>query len=264
MGLMRKPQWWEFLDGKEPPPVALHGIRWTRRFYAALPTEPRCKFCASPFAGFGGRLVRLIGKRPSTITPYLCLACENRAREQGGGTETRAAFVFADIRGSTPLAEQMDAREFSLLVDRFYRVATETLVRADGFIEKLAGDEVTAGFFPGFAGEGYVAKAVAGARQLLEATGHSDSAGPWVPIGVGVHSGKAFARYVGGESGTTAYAILGDDVNVAARITAWAAAGEILVSETATAAAGLSPDDFEARSLDLKGKSEPIQVRVLA
>lgn len=253
-----KTQWWEYLDGTSPSPLALHGIRIARRLFARLPAEPRCKFCAAPFAGIGGKLVRPLGKRPSTLTPFLCMSCELAAKQQGGGGETPAALVFVDIRGSTRLADRLPPAEFSALIDRFYQATTDVLTKADAFIEKLAGDEVTAVFVPGFAGDDYAAKAVTAARHLVRVTGHHDPDGPWVPVGVGVHAGRVFAKVVGKEGGAVDYAVLGDIPNVAARITSQAGVGEILASEDAVAAAGIEGSDLE-----LAGKSEPVRVRVI-
>lgn len=256
-------QWWEYLDGTSPPPLALHSMRIARSLFARLPADPRCKFCAAPFAGVGGTLVRPLGKRPSTLTPYLCMSCELVAKRQGGGGETPAALVFADVRGSTSLAERLPPAEYSGLIDRFYRATTDVLTKADAFIEKLAGDEVTAVFVPGFAGSDYAAKAVTAARDLVEATGHHDPGGPWVPVGVGVHVGTVFVTVVGREGGSVDYAVLGDTPNVAARITSQAGTGEILVSEDAVAAADIEGSDLEQRTLELPGKSALVPVRVI-
>ena len=56
---------------------------------------------------------------------------------------------------------------------------------------------------------------------------------------------------------------IGDEVNKAARLASQAAAGEILVSEQALQAAGIEGRELETRSLELKGLSEPVQVRVM-
>jgi len=68
---------------------------------------------------------------------------------------------------------------------------------------------------------------------------------------------------VGSEQGLTDITALGDAPNTAARLAAAAAAGEIIVSDDAAQAANLDVDGLEQRSLDLKGKSEPVSVRVI-
>jgi len=173
-------------------------------------------------------------------------------------------MLFADVRGSTPLAEQMSAREFSRLMNRFYAVATDVLVQSDALVDKLVGDEVIGLFIPGFAGPEHPRRAIEAAEMLLEVTGYHDRGGPWLPVGAGVHTGPADVRVVGGADGVlTDFTALGDGVNVTARLASQARVGEILISEAAYTAAGRDPGDLESRQLELKGKSERIGVRVL-
>ncbi len=54
------------------------------------------------------------------------------------------------------------------------------------------GDEVIGIYLPGLTGADYRQRAVSAGLELLRATGHDDPAGPWLPIGVGVHAGEAF------------------------------------------------------------------------
>jgi adenylate cyclase len=65
-----------------------------------------------------------------------------------------------------------------------------------------------------------------------------------------------------GSAGVTDITALGDDVNLTARLAAAAAAGEVFVTEAARAAAGLPTEGLEARSLELKGRSAPVDVWV--
>lgn len=79
---------------------------------------------------------------------------------------------------------------------------------------------------------------------------------------MGVHTGTAYVGSIG-EGHDTEMTAMGDVVNTTARLSSVAAAGEILVTATAAASAGLSGDTLERRSLPLKGKSEPTDVLVL-
>lgn len=238
--------------------------RRMREILGRLPRDPRCKFCNAPFEGIGAALVRLLfNKRPSQYNSRLCTACEHFAREHIGGAEVDLAMLFADIRGSTTLAEKMRATEFSQLINRFYQSAAAVLIRSDALIEKLMGDAVTGLYFPGFAGPDYVRRAIDAARDLLHVTGHADPRGPWIPVGVGVHSGTAFAGAVGSKDSVTEIAALGDAVNTAARLASQAGPGEIIVSEDACLAARMDTTGLEQRRLSLKGRSEPVNVHVM-
>ena len=99
---------------------------------------------------------------------------------------------------------------------------------------------------------------MAAALAILRATGHADKRGPWVPVGVGVSSGRAWVGVVGDEKRIDITA-LGDNVNIAARLGGAARAGEALVTVEAAEAAGLDAG-LERRSLELKGKSTPTDV----
>ena len=184
------------------------------------------------------------------------------AQKYPGGTEVELSMLFVDARGSTSMAERMRAADFSRLMDRFYKAATDALIRTDAFIDKLVGDEVIGLYFPLFTGQNHAGAAVRAAQTLLRVTGHGDNAGPWLPIGVGVHTGIAFVGTVSGAEGTvTDITALGDNVNITARLASKAGPGEALISDVTYAAAGLNLD-LEHRQLELKGKSELVGVRV--
>src|SRR3990172_1487093 len=250
-------QWRAILAGDHPLE------RRYRRINGWLPSNPRCRWCNAPFSGTGARIMHLIGKNQSNTNPNFCNICDDFARQNIGGVEVELAMLFADVRGSTTLAEQMDITEFSQLISRFYAVATSVLIRHDAFIDKLVGDQATGFFLPGIAGLDYNRQAVLAAQELLQATGYADHAGPWVPVGIGVHTGTAFVGAVGAKDGTADITALGDAVNIAARLSSNAGPGEILVSEEAYAAAGIDHEVVEQRSLSLKGRIQPVTVRVL-
>ena len=167
-------------------------------------------------------------------------------------------MLFADIRGSTALAEGMSTQEFHALLNRFYATASRVVFEHDGFVDKFVGDELVAFFLPLLSRERHVAGAVAAAVALLRATGHADPTGPWVPLGAGVHTGPAWFGTVG-EGSHVELTALGDVINTTARLASAAEAGEILVSAAAATAAGLDPR-LPRRALELKGKAEPTEV----
>jgi adenylate cyclase len=125
------------------------------------------------------------------------------------------------------------------------------------------GDEAIGLYLPGFAGPKHPRKAIEAAQELLRLTGHHDANGPWLPVGIGVHTGPAFVGVVGTEESTADFTALGDSVNVTARLASQAGTGEILVSDACSAASELNLENLQHRQLELKGKSEPIGVHVL-
>jgi adenylate cyclase len=232
--------------------------RRLRNVLRHLPREPRCNLCAAPFSGPFGGLMRAMGKRPSDKSPRVCNSCYAFLAKHHGGAEIECSLLFADIRGSTSLAEGMSSGEFRELLDRFYSTASKVVFAHEGSVDKFVGDELVALFFPFIAGAEHAPRAVAAAEALLEATGHREPGGPWVPIGAGVHTGRTWIGAIGDAEHTELTAV-GDTVNTTARLASAAAAGEILVTVEAAAAAGLDPS-LARRSLDLKGKQLPTDV----
>ena len=253
--LTAEEEWYKMLTEGEPINRHLYHL------YGLLPSNPRCKLCASPFKGWGGFIMHLLGRDQSKYNPRFCQSCE--IYEQPGGAEVVLTMLFADVRGSTKLAEQMSALEFSRLINRFYTVATHVLVQTDALVDRLIGDEAIGLYIPGFAGPEHPRRAIEAAQDLLRLTGHRDSQGPWLPVGIGVHTGRAFVGVVGGEDNPADFTALGDNVNITARLASEAGPGEILISEASYAAANLNSEDLERRQMELKGKSKPIGVRVL-
>jgi adenylate cyclase len=240
-------------------------IRNRRPVYGRLPSNPRCVNCHAPFAGPGGALLHVLyGVRRSDKNPRYCQACHGFVEAFPGGAEVELTMLFVDVRGSTSIAEGMSPSAFGSLMNDFYEAAIRVLVREDAFIDKLVGDEVTALFIPGFAGQEHAYRAARAGIRLLEVTGHNRVEGPWIPVGVGIHTGTAWVGSIVGASGDGAdFTALGDNVNIAARLASEAGAGEILVSKTTLERAGLDPSGLLSRSLALKGKQVSTQVFTL-
>jgi adenylate cyclase len=247
--------WRAILDGSDPVYARNRGR------LKHLPGTPRCRMCAAPFAGPAGVLMRWLGHAPWPNNPDYCSACFRLLDRYHGGAEIEASFLFADIRGSTTLAERMSATAFRTLLDRFYDVAARVLVAHDGIVDKFVGDEVVGIFIPALAHDEHPAQAIAAARALLEATGHGNPGGSWLPVGVGVATGTAFVGSVG-QTHTAAMTALGDIVNVTARLASAAAPGEILINDRAAERAGIETSLLELRRLNLKGKTQPTTVYV--
>jgi adenylate cyclase len=230
-----------------------------RHILRVLPRDPRCKFCNAPFQGIGGVIVRILfGKQRSTLNPRFCNLCEIASREFSGGAEVEMSMLFADIRGSTPLSAQMSATEFSRLINRFYSISTKAIIEEDGLVEKLAGDGLAAFWGAGFAGPDYVKRTLKVAQRLSETFVRQN-----IPVGISVHAGVAYFGAMSTADGLTNISAAGEEVNMAARLGSKAAAGEIIVSESALERAGMDGSEIESRTLELKGISEPVPVRVL-
>lgn len=157
--------WREFLIKGSPLERA------SRRVFGRIPHGPRCRMCGAPFEGPGAPVMRLIGKRRSEQTPHWCMSCFTFMSHHHGGAEIELTFLFADVRGSTPLAERMESASYRQLMSRFYETAAEVVFHHDGAIDKFVGDEVVAFFIPALAGGRHAASGVETAKLSCEPPG---------------------------------------------------------------------------------------------
>jgi adenylate cyclase len=228
------------------------GRLWTG-LLQSLPTSPRCGICGAPFAGFGSRLVRPLGYRPSRKNPTLCATCVESSPP--GGTTTDVGVLFADLRGFTTLSEQSDPEAVSVLLRRFYACA-EGVLFPEAVIDKLIGDEVMALYLPMYGGlDDPAATMLEQSRELLARVGYGSAGGPFVEVGIGLDYGEAFVGNVGKRS-LYDFTAVGDVVNVAARLQAEAKGGEIVAS--GRLAERLAAPPGERVEISLKGKAEPV------
>jgi adenylate cyclase len=230
----------------------------SRHVWRHVPSAPRCKVCANPFAGVGGRIARLAGYSRSRKNPNLCARCCDSLPL--GGAEVDIAVLFADVRGSTALGERTSASGYAALLNRFYAVATDALLRHDALIDKLIGDEAMALFIPGVAGPDYRRKAVEAAIEVLQGVGYGSAAGPWLTVGVGVNAGQAFVGNVG--AAVVDFTALGDPVNVAALLQETAGAGEIVVAADVHRDIDALLPGASRRTLQVRGHETPVPVLV--
>ena len=243
--------------------VTGHGSRRTRRRLIRLvPSGPRCKICYLPFAGIGGKVLSLTkGFARSRKNPLFCNTCLEAGPR--GGLEVEVGVLFADVRGFTAYAEGRPPNEVAQLLNRFYAVATSALSRHDAIIDKLMGDEVMALFLPGFTGEAYLTKMASAAEAIFLGVGQGSKEGPWLPIGIGIDFGLAFVGNVG--SGEVKdFTAIGDVINTAARLQREARQGQVVMSERVYAGISDRYPNAQRTKLELKGKREPVQVRIVS
>ena len=141
-------------------------------------------------------------------------------------------------------------------------MATHRIVANKGLIDKIVGDEVMALFIPGPSGPGYREDAITTALEIMHAVGYGKRGDVLLPIGIGVHAGRAWVGKVitAGASDVTA---LGDMVNTASRLQGAAEPGQIVVSEAMSEQLGPEFANAEQKSLTVKGKDDTVDVRVL-
>ncbi len=234
-------------------------VRMLRRVMRATPSNPRCKVCFSPFGGFGGRVVRFAGFARSRKNPNFCDACFEKAPH--GGVESYVGVLFADIRGFTTMSEGMPPDAAAALLNRFYATVTDVLIRFDGLVDKLVGDEAMGLFLPYFV-EDYISAMALAAEDLLRRVGYARAGHPWCPVGIGLAAGVAFVGNVGAGD-VKDFTAIGDVVNTASRLQAQARAGQIVMTDAVYEVMRDRWPEAPAVALQLKGKTEPVAVHVV-
>ena len=234
-----------------------------RRRFRLIPRDPRCKLCNAPFGMPGAIVSRAMGRRKWTKNPKFCDRCYTFLRETGlSGVEIPITVLFADVRDSTTLAEHLGAADFRGRINSFYRIASDALLSTDGLVDKFIGDGVMGMYIPGMSGQDHAAKGIEAARRILAREAAAIET-EQLPVGVGVHTGVAFVGAVGDASEVQDFTALGDVVNTTARLASVAGSGEALISVEAAAAAELPDDGLEHRHLEVKGRTQPVDVLVL-
>ncbi len=198
-----------------------------------------------------------------------CSACGTpRARDAAVSETVRktVTIVFADVTGSTALAERLDPESVWQVMSRYFEAARSALERHGGTVEKFIGDAVMAVFGIPVVHEDDALRAVRGAVDVRDALAELNVElerrfGVTLAARIGVNSGEVVA---GDPSRAQSSFATGDPVNVAARLEQAAAPGEILLGEAARALLDGRVAIEDVEPLVLKGKSEPVRAyRVL-
>ncbi|MEX2030127.1 MAG: adenylate/guanylate cyclase domain-containing protein [Anaerolineales bacterium] len=190
-------------------------------------------------------------------------------REQQEGERKLVTALFADIVGSTSLAEQMDPEDWREIVAGAHRRVSEAVYRYEGTIAQLLGDGVLAFFGAPLAHEDDAERAIRSALDIQQSI--EQFAAELAPAGkveqfqvrVGINTGLVVVGNIGSDLHME-YLAVGDTVNLAARVQSAAEPATVLVTSSTHRLAG-SVFDYEDRGkIEIKGKSEPIQLfRVL-
>jgi class 3 adenylate cyclase/predicted ATPase len=171
-------------------------------------------------------------------------------------------IVFADLSGSTPLAEKLDPEELRGILGSYFGALARQIQRYEGTIDKYIGDAVMAVFGAPISHEDDAERAVhaALAMQASIVRLNDDLDRKYrvrLSLRIGVNTGEVVAGFLAGDV-QRAYTVVGDAVNTAQRLESAAPLGQVLVSET-TRRLAMHRFEFERRDpIVLKGKSEPV------
>jgi adenylate cyclase len=168
------------------------------------------------------------------------------------------SVLFADLAGYTSFSDARDPREVAAMLNALFEAALPPLRRAGGDIDRLMGDAVLATFGTRGDQPDHARRAADAAVALQGATAPLAAEHPdWPRFRVGVNTGDAVVGLLGAGHGRS-YTVVGDTVNVAARLEAIAPVGDVVVGAGTLAHLG----DLPAVPLDpvaVKGKPEPVE-----
>ncbi len=188
---------------------------------------------------------------------------DREATELGGRT-VWATILFADVRGFTTLSERVPAEAVVRLLNAYMTRMSAVISEFEGNLDKFIGDGIMAFFEPQDDVDNEAYRAVACAKAMRREVGKMNEEGAFpdqyqVQIGIGINSGEVVAGNIGSKHRMD-YTLIGDNVNLAARLESNAKSGQILVSTaTVKRLGGLVPTDY-LDTIIVKGKSEPVEV----
>ena len=178
------------------------------------------------------------------------------------GERKPVTALFADVVGSTTLAEQMDPEDWTAMINEAFDLMSRAVFRYEGTIAQLQGDAMLAFFGAPVAHEDDPERAIFAALDMLEATAEfaaqlKATHGIDFRIRAGINTGPVMVGNVGSDL-RYEYTALGDAVNVAARMQTAAKVGTVLITEMTRRLTGDTFDLEDLGGLDVKGKAEPV------
>lgn len=174
------------------------------------------------------------------------------------GVEVTASMLFCDVRGFTSFAERASAPEVIAVLNELFSAIVPIVERHGGHVDKFLGDGLLAVFGTPDRHLDHADRAVAAAREIALA----DTLGSvGLTVGVGVNTGQVVAGPLGG-AGRLNFSVIGDAVNVAARVeAATRQTGDAVLITDATRLMLRTTYELDSRGeIELKGKAEPLQL----
>ena len=210
-----------------------------------------------------------INKVKSTFKKYVSKnivdkLLENEDSLNLGGTESEITILFSDIRGFTSMSEKLSPTEIVKLLNKYFKSMIDVVFKYNGTLDKIVGDELMVLYGVPLKGEDDTDNAVKTAIKMFQALDKfnekivKEGYKPF-KIGIGINKGKAVSGNIGSEQQMN-YTVIGDTINLGARLCSHAKSGEILISSSVK---GVISNDYPFKkipSIEVKGKSKPIDV----
>jgi len=216
-----------------------------------------CLVCGTALEGPLGWLFHLFGITRSERNPNICNRCETHMQE---GRVIELSVIFADLTSFTEMTNRLGPERSYEVVEAFFKMANEALHKNNAFIDKYIGDAVMAIFNAPIPNAKHARGATTAALEIQEGLkGVSKELGLDLQARVGVATG--FARV--GRLGSTDrkdYTAIGDVVNLASRLEAFAKPGEVLVDGKAFTQVAEDYPNIAPEEINVRGFAEPVEV----
>ena len=231
---------------------------------------PRCealvtadaKFCANCGQALAapGESEEALQTRLAALAPAPLIEKMRAAKLSGERKPVTA--LFADVVGSTTLAESMDPEDWTTVINEAFDLMSKAVFRYEGTIAQLQGDAMLAFFGAPIAHEDDPERAILAALDMVAATDEfarqlKNTQGIDFRIRAGINTGPVIVGNVGSDL-RYEYTALGDAVNVAARMQTAAQPGTVLITANTLRLAGEVFDVEDLGGLEVKGKAEPV------
>ncbi|HVF92029.1 MAG TPA: adenylate/guanylate cyclase domain-containing protein [Blastocatellia bacterium] len=180
-----------------------------------------------------------------------------------GGKNQVVTILFSDIRDFTSMAEGLPPEVVVQLLNEYFAAMTPIIFEHQGMLDKYIGDGIMALFGVPYTDEKAAANAVAAAvamqRRLSEFNEGLVKEGlPRISVGIGINTGTVTVGYIGSEQRTD-YTVIGDHVNLAARLEKLAEPSQIIIARSTLAASGDAFPVAPFGHIMVKGKSVPVE-----
>lgn len=181
-----------------------------------------------------------------------------------GGENRHIAALFVDIRGFTPMSENLEPEQVVEILNEYLNLTTNAIFKNGGTLDKFIGDATMAVFNAPFDLDDYIYRAVCTARDIAAGSAElqkklTERFGKSISFGIGVNCGNAVVGNIGCEFRMD-YTAIGDTVNTAARLESNAGKGQILISQDVYEAVKDRVKVTEVGVIPLKGKSNGVFV----
>jgi len=207
-----------------------------------------------------GEITKTFGRYISPQVADRILAALDEGKLRLGGEAHEVTVAFADVRGFTSISEKMPPEELVGVLNTYLSLVIKAVLKYEGMINKFGGDSITAIWNVPTECEGHGLLAIKAALEAQRSISElqEETTLPRMDFGIGINTGKAVAGNMGSED-RLEYSVIGDAVNVAARLASTAPGGKVWIGANTFK---LAKDYIKAkplRPLAMKGKRKPVK-----